>query len=146
MLVWFIFLCLFRFEKCKLNGMVREFEEPESNTEEVKIKKNAEEVKISDETELSAGSKLSNFELVLTNNSYVDIPMRGPEEVGKLYFYVDLFRVQKVVQPIGLPNIIPIVEYSKNRKPFPQDVAKTLIKVSNCHNTQSNSIEVVMTM
>ena len=53
----------------------------------------------------------------------------GPAEVKRLQFFVDLWHVQKIVQPVGLPNILPIVECSKNKMPLPRNVVKTLVKV-----------------
>ena len=113
--------------------MVREYKDPIRNAEIIDVK---EEVKISAQFEFC--DQQSSFRLLLTNERstiFVDFPQNisfqfGSEEFGRLNLFVDLFRVQKVVQPIGLLNIIPIVECSKNRQPFPPAIVKTHIKVS----------------
>ena len=54
----------------------------------------------------------------------------GQREVKRLRFFVDLWEVQKVVQPMGLHNIFQVVECSKKKRPLPMDLIKTITKVS----------------
>ena len=87
--------------------------------------------------ELCAQNQPGDFEVFLTNrslNPFVDFPKSlhfkyGPEELRKLHFFVDLWHVQKCVQPLGLPNIILLLECLKKKKAFPTDVVTTHIKV-----------------
>ena len=96
-----------------------------------------EEESIGDENELVARNQHATFEIFVTNqsvNPFVDFPKTpnykfGPEELRKLHFFVDLWHVQKWVQPLGLPNIIPLLECLKNKKSFSKDVITTHIKV-----------------
>jgi hypothetical protein len=93
---------------------------------------------IGDEFELCVRDEHTHFELFLTNrsvNPFVDFSKTisyqfGPEDLKRLNFFVDLWHVQKYVQPLGLAHIFPILECLKNKKQFPHDVVKTHIKVS----------------
>ena len=94
---------------------VKQIEENLSVTEEV----NKEE--FGDEHEQNQNSEM---DCVATNNHVIgvqDIPQYlafqfGASEFKRLHFFVDLWYMQKVVQPVGLSNIIPILESLKNTK------------------------------
>eukprot|EP00092_Neocalanus_flemingeri_P083078 GFUD01104225.1.p1 GENE.GFUD01104225.1~~GFUD01104225.1.p1 ORF type:complete len:388 (+),score=81.38 GFUD01104225.1:95-1258(+) len=126
-----------RFEKCKLKGMVPIFREHKESTKTlVKEVQNLEKnEKISDKLEICEEKQPFILELLSTSKrTFPYLPRTvtyqfGVEDVGKVHFFLDLLRVQKVVRPIGLPNIIPIVECSKNRKPLPHPIVKTLVKI-----------------
>ena len=132
-----------RFEKCKLVGMVPDFKELKNVKEESSevLLHNKQEIKeeesIGDEFELVARNQHESFEIFVTNqsvNPFFQFPKTpnykfGPEELGKLHFFVDLWHVQKWVQPLGLPYIIPLLDCLKNKKSFSKDVITTHIKV-----------------
>ena len=48
----------------------------------------------------------------------------------RLYFLVDLWHIQKTVQPVGLHNIIPVLETFKHKTHFSPDVLHSHNKVS----------------
>ena len=81
----------------------------------------------------------SEFDFTLTNinvKTHMDIPQSvlfkfGASEFKMLHFFVDLWHMQKVVQPVGLPNIIPILESLKNKKQIPSEVVKNNFMVSS---------------
>ena len=132
-----------RFEKCKLVGMVPDFKELKHVKEEssevlLNTKQEIKEEESScNEFELIARNQHATFEMFLTNrsvNPFVDFPKTlhykfGPGELRKLHFFVDLWHVQKCVQSLGLPNIIPFLERLKNNKQFQKDVITTHIMV-----------------
>ena len=110
-------------------------EENSETLENTKLEIKEEEI----EEQLCAQNQHRDFEVFLTNrsvNPFVYFPKTlhfkfGPEELRKLHFFVDLWHVQKCVQPLGLPNIILLLECLKNKKPFPTDVVTTHIKVAH---------------
>jgi len=123
-----------RFEKCKLKGMISDFNEPDENT--ITLIDNTKHVKekIRYDVDFRKESKHSYLEVIFNQESLSILPRSlllqyRPEDVRRINFYVDLFRVQKVVKPIGLHNIISVLECFKDRKPYPQDVVKTHIEI-----------------
>ena len=86
----------------------------------------------------SAGSQHFHFDFFLEetySTKFVEFPkiltlQFGQREVKRLRFFVDLWEVQKVVQPMGLHNIFQVVECSKKKRPLPMDLIKTITKVS----------------
>ena len=53
----------------------------------------------------------------------------GSDQLSGLTILVDLWQMQKIVHPVGLSNILPILESMKRREQFPTDVIKTHDKV-----------------
>jgi len=106
-----------RFEKCKLKGMVTDFKEENINTEIP--------------TDNTKDDEISNIrDLVATHESSTTVCFQfGQKETGNLQFYVDLFRVQKEVKPVGLPNIISMVECCRDRVSFPHQLVKAQTKI-----------------
>ena len=54
----------------------------------------------------------------------------GTTDFRRLYFFVDLWHVQKIVQPVGLHNIIPVLETFKHKTQLPTEVLHSHNKVS----------------
>jgi len=129
--------CVFcRFEKCKLKGMVSDFKESDKNTGTlINNRQHAlEKEEVIYEVDFRKESQHSHLEVIIQNENLSTLPrilhlQYGPEDVRRINFYVDLFRVQKVVMPIGLHNIISVLECFKNRKQFPQNMVKTHIEI-----------------
>ena len=109
---------------------VKQIEENLSVTEEV----NKEE--FGDEHEQNQNSEMDCVAEKIHIVSVQDIPQSlsfhfGAAEFKRLHFFVDLWHMQKVVQPLGLPNIIPILESLKNKKQIPSEVVKNNFMVSS---------------
>jgi hypothetical protein len=133
-----------RFEKCKLQGMVHDF----TIQIPVKVRNIGSCVDISSDVkeERNLCDDLEQYKTKLDSDLYFlltsenakglkEIPRSfsyqiGAAEIRKLHFFVELWHMQKIVQPVGLPNILPILQSWKNKKPFPRDVEKTHNKVS----------------
>ena len=134
----------YRFEKCKLEGMVHDFKmnvplKVRNIGSCVDISRDVkEERNLCDDLEQCKKDSDSDLYFLLTSENakgLKEIPKSPPYQLGaaeirKLHFFVELWHMQKVVQPVGLPNILPILQSWKNKKPFPRDVEKTHNKVS----------------
>ena len=133
----------FRFEKCKLKGMVHDFKMHVP----LKVRNFGSCVDISRDVkeERNLCDDLQQYKKNLDSDSDLyflsifknakNIPRSfsyqiGAVEIRRLHFFVDLWHMQKVVQPVGLPNILQILQSWKNKEPFPSDVEETHNKVS----------------
>ena len=83
-----------------------------------------------DEVELNSGNPDStlvciNHDLGRVQNIPHTLPYRiGATEFRRLHFFVELWHMQKVVQPLGLPNIIPVLQSLKDKTRFPPTVLR----------------------
>ena len=109
----------FRFEKCKLKGMVHDFKMHVP----LKVRNFGSCV----EEERNLCGDLEQYKKNIPRSFSYQI---GAAEIRRLHFFVDLWHMQKVVQPVGLPNILQILQSWKNKEPFPSDVEETHNKVS----------------
>jgi len=98
-----------RYKKCKVNGMVPEFKEAKSK---------------SDSADDQPKSSSNSMDLVPGVPPQISFEL-GSDQLSGLTILVDLWQMQKIVHPVGLSNILPILESMKRREQFPTDVIKT---------------------